>query len=109
MKTQKPFSRFDLRVDALDYIFVEWLVRNRLYRKFAKNLLASRHTTMSARDFIRHRIRLYASFPVVDYSFLVSGAFFFDSTPEGREFWNDASRRWSDFCGYFFSILTQPC
>lgn len=108
MKSQKSFSQFDLRVDALDYLFVEWLVRNRLYRRFAKNLVASRHTTMSARDFIRHRVRTYASFPVVDYSFLMTGAFFFESTPEGREFWNDASRRWSDFCKYFFSLLTQP-
>lgn len=108
MKTQKPFNQFDLRVDALDYIFVEWLVRNRLYRKFARNLVASRNPTMSARDLIRQRVRTYASFPVVDYSFLMSGAFFFDMTPEGREFWCDASRRWSKFCEYFFPILTQP-
>lgn len=108
MKTQKTFSRFDLRVDALDYLFVEWLVRNRLYRKFAKNLVADKQTTISARDLIRRRIRTYASFPAVDYSFLVTGAFFFDLTPEGREFWDDASRRWSDFCKYFFSLLTQP-
>jgi len=108
MKAQESFSQFDLRVDALDYLFVEWLVRNRLYRRFAKNLVAARHPTMSARDYIRRRVRTYASFPVVDYSFLMTGAFFFESTPEGREFWNGASRRWSDFCKYFFSLLTQP-
>lgn len=108
METQKSFNQFDLRVDALDYIFVEWLVRNHLYRRFAKNLVASRHTTMSARDCIRHRVRIYASFPVVNYSFLLSGAFLFDLTPEGREFWNDASCRWEDFCRYFFPLLTQP-
>ena len=108
MNTQESFNQFDLRVDALDYIFVEWLVRNCLYCSFTKNLLASRHTSMSARDCIRERVRIYASFPVVNYSFLLSGAFLFDSTPEGREFWNDASRRWEDFCRYFFSFLTQP-
>lgn len=108
MKARKSFSQFDLRVDALDYLFVEWLVRNHLYGKFARNLAAARQVTTSVRDLIRRRIRTYASFPVVDYSFLMTGAFCFESTPEGREFWSDASRRWSDFCGYFFSILTQP-
>ena len=80
MNTQESFNQFELRVDALDYIFVEWLVRNCLYCSFTKNLLASRHTSMSARDCIRERVRIYASFPVVNYSFLLSGAFLFDST-----------------------------
>jgi len=108
MKAQKSFNQFDLRVDALDYLFVQWLVRNRLYRRFAKNLAAARRTTMSPRDCIRHRVRTYALFPAVDYSFLMTGAFFFEFTPEGHEFWSDASRRWSDFCKYFFPLLTQP-
>lgn len=108
MKKQKSFSQFDLRIDALDYIFVEWLVRNHLYRKFTRNLAAARQAPMPVRDLIRRRICAYASFPAVDYSFLLTGAFLFDSTPEGSEFWRDASRRWSDFCTYFFSLLTQP-
>lgn len=108
MKAQKPFNQFDLRVDVLDYLFVEWLVRNHLYRKFAKNLVATRRSTTSARDLIRQRVRAYATFPAIDYSFLLSGAFLFSLTPEGREFWDDASRRWEDFCRYFFPLLTQP-
>lgn len=108
MKSQKSFNQLDLRVDALDYLFVEWLIRNHLYRKFAKNLAAARHVTTSVRDLIRHRVRVYAMLPAMDYSFLLSGAFLFDSTPEGREFWCDASRHWSDFCKYFFSLLNQP-
>lgn len=108
MKAQKSFDQFDLRVDALEYLFVEWLVRNHLYRKFAKNLAATKQSTASARDLIRQRILVYAALPAMDYVFLLSGAFLFASTPEGREFWNDASRRWADFCRYFFSNLTQP-
>jgi len=108
MKAQESFNQFDLRVDALDYLFVEWLVRNHLYRRFAKNLAAARQVTASVRDLIRHRVCAYAMLPAMDYAFLLSGAFLFDSTPEGREFWIDASRRWSDFCKYFFSILSQP-
>lgn len=108
MKKQKSFSQFDLRVDVLDYLFVEWLVRNHLYCRFAKNLAAARQVTTPIRDFIRQRVRAYATFPAMDYSFLLTGSFLFDSTPEGREFWSDASRRWADFCRYFFSVLTQP-
>ena len=108
MKKQKSFSQFDLRVDALDYLFVEWLVRNHLYRRFAKNLAAARPVTTSVRDLIRQRICAYATFPAMDYSFLLTGAFVFDSTPEGREFWCDASQLWEDFCRYFFSFLNQP-
>jgi len=108
MKAQKSFSQFDLRVDALDYLFVEWLVRNHLYRKFTRNLAAARQITTSVRSLIRQRVCAYAALPAMDYSFLLTGAFLFNETPEGREFWNDASRRWSDFCRYFFSLLTQP-
>lgn len=108
MKKRKSFSQFDLRVDALDYLFVEWLVRNRLYCKFAKNLAAAKQVTTSTRDLIRQRVCAYATFPAMDYSFLLTGAFLFDSTPEGREFWICASKRWADFCKYFFSVLTQP-
>lgn len=108
MEKQKSFSQFDLRVDALDYLFVEWLVRNHLYRRFVKNLAAAKRGTTSARDLIRQRVCAYATLPAMDYSFLLTGAFLFDFTPEGREFWCDASRRWADFCKYFFSLLTQP-
>lgn len=108
MKKQKSFSQFDLRVDALDYLFVEWLVRNHLYRKFARNLAADRPGTTSVRDLIRQRICAYAARPAVNYSFLLTGAFLFASTPEGLEFWQDASRRWADFCRYYFSLLIQP-
>ena len=108
MKKQKSFSQFDLRVDALDYLFVEWLVRNHLYRRFANNLAAAGQITTSVRDLIRQRVCAYAAFPAMDYSLLLTGAFLFESTPEGREFWNDASRRWADFCRYFFSLLIRP-
>lgn len=108
MKKQKSFNEFDLRLDVLDYLFVEWLVRNQLYGKFARNLAAARPVTTSVRNLIRQRVCAYATFPAMDYSFLLTGAFLFESTPEGREFWNDASRRWADFCSYFFSVLNQP-
>ena len=105
MKKQKSFSPFDLRVDALEYLFVEWLTRNHLYRKFAKNLEASGLVTTTVRDLIRSRVRFYASLPLINFSWIIAGTFIFERTPEGREFWNDVSRRWADFCRSFFSIL----
>jgi len=105
MKTQKSFNQLDLRVDALEYLFVEWLVRNRLYRKYAKNLEESGRVTTSVRDDIRDRLRRYAKYGFMNYSFFLAGSFAFDRTPEGREFWVDASNRWEDFCKSFFSLF----
>ncbi len=105
MKTQKSFNPFDLRVDALEYLFVEWLVRNRLYYKYAKNLEAFGRVTTSVRDCIRDRVRLYALYHFPNYSFLLAGSFDFAQTPEGRKFWIDASHRWDDFCSTFFLVL----
>lgn len=105
MKTQKSFNQLDLRVDALEYLFVEWLVRNRLYRKYAKNLEASGRVAISVRDDIRDRVRRYSSYGFMNFSFFLAGSFDFARTPEGRKFWIDASNRWEDFCKSFFSFL----
>lgn len=106
MKTRKSFNQFDLRVDALEYLFVEWLVRNRLYSKYARNLEASGRVTTSVRDNIRDRVRRYASCRLIIFSSFLIGSFVFEETPEGRKFWIEASRRWEDFCKSFFSFLS---
>lgn len=106
MKTQKSFNQLDLRVDALEYLFVEWLVRNRLYRKYVKNLEASGRVATSVRDDIRDRLRRYAvPYGFLNIAFFLTGSFPFAETPEGREFWIDASNRWEDFCKSFFSLF----
>ena len=105
MKTQKSFNQVDLRVDALEYLFVEWLVRNRLYSKYVKNLEASGRVKTSVRNCIRDRVRLYAVYHFCNYPFLLAGSFDFAQTPEGRKFWMDASHRWEDFCSTFFLVL----
>ena len=105
MKTQKSFNQLDLRVAALEYLFVEWLVRNRLYRRYAKNLAASGRVTTSVRDNIRDRLYRYSKHGFLNYSFFLAGSFAFTETPEGREFWVDASNRWEEFCKSFFSLF----
>lgn len=97
MKTRKNFSPIDLKADALDYIFTEWLVRNRLYYKFLKNLQELLPADESPRDHIRARILSHVSNRITDYSILIDGAFIFAGTPEGRDFWMNVSKRWRDF------------
>lgn len=107
MKIQESFNQLDLRVDALEYLFVEWLVRNRLYCKYARNLEASGHVATSVRDCIRDLVRLCALSHFINYSGLLAGSFAFEHTPEGRKFWNESSRRWEDFCRTFFLVLSE--
>ena len=102
MKTQKSFDQLELQVDVLEYLFIEWLCRNRLYRKYAKNLEAAGRVDTSVRDCIRERVRFYVSRTFFTYSFFLTGSFTFAKTPEGREFWIDASLRWENFCKSFF-------
>jgi hypothetical protein len=97
MKIRSNFSSVDLKVDALDYIFTEWLVRNHLYRKFSKNLREDRPDIESPRAYIRARIYDCVVKRDGDCSSLIETAFFFDGTLEGHLFWWNAATRWRNF------------
>lgn len=101
MKAQKLFNPDELRVDALDYIFVEWLIRNNLYGRFMRNSSAYRPAPTSTRRELRERIRYYVSNDPSNYSAFVSGAFLFGRTPEGRDFWTDVANSWVEFVKSF--------
>lgn len=102
MKARDNFSPVNLKVDALDYIFTEWLVRNRLYRKFSRNLRKAQPDIESPRAYIRDRIYCCILNPPTDFSILIEGAFLFDKTPEGSDFWSDATDRWCDFFEFLY-------
>lgn len=104
MKTRNNFSPIDLKADALDYIFTEWLVRNRLYHKFLKNLQESLPAIVSPRDYLRTRILSHVSNRIADYSILIDGAFIFAGTPEGLDFWKNASNRWREFLDSYINF-----
>lgn len=103
MKAQKFFDPDRLCVDALDYIFVEWLIRNNLYRRFAENFSAHHPASASPCPHLRERIRYHISLDPSDYSGYVEGAFRFARTPEGYDFWKDVTSRWVKFIKSFNS------
>ncbi len=104
MKTRNNFSPIDLKADTLEYVFTEWLVRNRLYYKFLKNLQESLPAVESPRDYIRARILSHVSNNVADYSILIDGAFIFAGTSEGRDFWMNVSNRWREFLDSYINF-----
>lgn len=105
MKKQafKPLDKFS--VDVIDYMFVEWLVRNSLYSKFAANLIRYYPDSVNPRSIIRKRIRSISRFPVFLASDLISSSFLFDKTPEGYLFWSRVSSKWASYLESFSKIL----
>lgn len=102
-QTSKPLNK--LSVDVIDYMFVEWLVRNSLYSKFVANLIRYYPEPVNPRSIIRDQIRGISRFPVFLASDLISSSFLFDKTPEGYLFWTRVSSKWSSYLESFSKIL----
>lgn len=102
MKKTRTFKPTKLTLDVLDYMFVEWLVSQDLYSKFADNIVADRRCNVPARALIRDHIRVLIENPVLTYEKVICSAFLFFNTPEGMDFWNRVSREWICFCHNFF-------
>jgi len=105
MKKQTPKSLDKLSVDVIDYMFVEWLIRNSLYSKFVANLIRYYPSSVNPRSIIRDQIRRISRFPVFLASDLISSSFLFDKTPEGYLFWARANSKWTSYLESFFKIL----
>lgn len=105
MKRKVFFSAQSLHVDVLDYMFVEWLVRNNLYSKFVANLPLAEFATEKPRTAIRaivyHAVTSCHSDPLC----MISNAFLFRSTPEGRDFWLEASSAWKTYFTSFTNLI----
>lgn len=100
MKNSRTFDSDLLILDVCDYLFVEWLIRHGLYKKFAANLAREFGHTGSSRQLIRdyiHSINHHRSL-----SRAILSAFLFNDTPEGYDFWVRASAEWVDFYITFF-------
>lgn len=86
-----------LKLDVIEYAFVEWLVRRGIFTAFRANydrILTSRKTF---RDCLREHILYVYRNPSLGPESLVSSAFLFTSTPEGYEFWIKHSDAWRRF------------
>ena len=94
MKENK-FNSNSLVLDVVDYLFVEWLVRNRCYLNFVANL--SSGIGRNARERIRSHLAVLLCSRVSTIRDAISTAFVFPNTPEGMAYWCSIEQDWIDF------------
>ena len=97
MKKSKQSVDDKLRLDVIEYAFVEWLVCRGIFAAFRANYdrVSPAHKTF--RDCLRDHIRYVYRRPSHGPESLVSSAFLFAQTPEGYEFWIKHSDAWKRF------------
>lgn len=101
MKNNKDHEANRLRIDVVEYAFVEWLIRRKVYRAFRANYDRRPTATKSFRDCLREHIRYLFSQSKLGPASLISSAFLFTSTSEGYKFWLKHSEAWSHFYASF--------
>ena len=101
MKDNKCIKVDRLLVDVVEYAFVEWLVRRKVYRAFLANYDRLATSNSSFRDCLREHIRYLFSQSKFGPASLISSAFLFDSTSEGYKFWVKHSEAWRRFYSSF--------
>lgn len=94
MKDEK-FNPNSLVLDVVDYLFVEWLVRNRCYSNFIKNL--SSGSGRNARARVRSHLALLLRSRTATIRDAIAAAFIFPATPEGIAYWRSIEQDWIDF------------
>lgn len=103
MKTNKKSRLSDLSVDVVEYMFIEWLVRQNLLSAYKANYVGFHPNHRSFRDNLRNKLRYLCRSSVLGVECLISTSFPFAMTPEGYNFWVDQSNLWRRFCGKFKS------
>lgn len=101
MKKTKVSMITELSVDAVDYLFVEWLRRQGVLSAFRSNCGFDENRNNLFRSVLRSRIQaaLHSSYSSIGD--LVSISFIFAHTPEGLAFWFELSFAWRRFCTDF--------
>ena len=97
MKKPKRFRVDDLFIDVVEYAFVRWLIRRRLYFAFRSNFIRVHSSDESFRQLLRDHIRLVFCSSHFGLNALIVAAFPFTSAPEGCEFWLKHSVAWERF------------
>lgn len=85
-----------LILDVADYLFVEWLVRNKCYSRFVANL-SNRSGFPDTREGVRAYLSAVLCSRVSTLRDAISAAFLFPCTPEGSDYWRLVDRKWIDF------------
>ncbi len=96
-KTSKNSEDADLIVDVLEYAFIEWLVRRKIFTVFKDNYEPAVLPCQTFHDALRAHVRRYVCNPYLGPAHLISTAFQFSSTPEGYNFWRKHSVAWERF------------
>lgn len=97
MKKNKTSVDEKLRLDVIEFAFVEWLICRGIFTAFQTNYDRIPGLWMTFRDHLREHIRHVYRTPSLGPESLLSSAFLFPSTPEGFEFWSEHSDAWQRF------------
>lgn len=97
----KKFATNDLLIDVVEYMFIEWLVRQGIFAAFKSNYTRDFTPSKSFRKRLRIHIQCSLRGSGFGLTHLVSSSFLFSSTPEGVKFWMDKSAAWERFCTEF--------
>lgn len=101
MKKSRISTISELSVDAVDYLFVEWLCRRGIFSIFRLNCGFGKERNSSFRTVLRYQIQNILRSSHVGVGDLISISFSFTNTPEGYAFWSDTSFAWRRFCTDF--------
>ena len=97
MKKNKNSKVGKLMIDVIEYAFVEWLVRRKVYSAYRSNYDRDPTPAKTFRERLRDHILYLFNHPNLGPENLISSAFLFTSAPEGYEFWQKLSDSWERF------------
>ena len=101
MKKTKVSTISELSIDAVDYLFVEWLCRRGVLSAYISNCGFDEKRKKAFRTGLRYRILDVLHSPHLGVGDLISRSFLFTRTPEGYAFWSEESLAWRRFCSNF--------
>lgn len=97
-KVSKNSRTDDLLIDLVEYMFVEWLVRRKVFAAFKSNYEHAFSLHNGFHERLRGHIRRALKGSGFGVSHLITSSFLFASTPEGIKFWGKQSAAWQRFC-----------
>jgi len=97
MKKTRVSTIPELPIDALYYLFVEWLRRRGVFSAFKSNCGFGNQGNNALRTVIRRRIQNALHTSHSGIGDLISLSFIFTNTPEGYAFWAELSFAWRRF------------
>lgn len=101
MKAIKNSKVDELRVDAVEFLFTEWLVRRGVFSAYKRNYKQHNDVEGTLPDALRDLIRTVLRSPDFVVGDLLDLSFSFTSTSEGFRFWARHAVAWNLFCVEF--------